>query len=213
MRSDATERQFTFIERARRAQILACATAALAERGYAGATLADIARRAGVSKGVVSYHFAGKDDLLDQLVADFYGRAGTSIAARVEAADTAADRVRGYLEANLAFVAEHADGVRAVLEIVANRRDADGALHFRPTGSDPLVDHLAGLLAELPGVGPKATHARNLAIVVRAAIDAAAGRLLTEPTFDPAAYTRDLVRLIETARLTETAGNSHDQHA
>lgn len=205
MRSEPGQREPTFTERARRTQLLACATSALADRGYGGATLADIARRAGVSKGVVSYHFAGKDDLLDQLVADFYARAGAAIGERVAAARNPADRVRGYLEANLAFVADRADEVRAVLEVVANRRDDDGALRFRPTGADPLVDHLAGLLSELPGVGHDGARARNLAVIVRAAIDAAAGRLLTDPGFDIADYTRDLVRLIE------TAGARHDR--
>ena len=51
----------TFTETARRAQILACAIGAIAESGYGRASLAEIARRAGVSKGVVSYYFTSKD--------------------------------------------------------------------------------------------------------------------------------------------------------
>jgi TetR/AcrR family fatty acid metabolism transcriptional regulator len=60
----------TFTETARRAQILRCAIEAIAESGYGRASLAEIARRAGVSKGVVSYYFASKDELLAQVVAD-----------------------------------------------------------------------------------------------------------------------------------------------
>ncbi|WP_279583347.1 TetR/AcrR family transcriptional regulator, partial [Fodinicola feengrottensis] len=62
----------TFIEQARRAQMVQCAVEEIAENGYPAASLAAIARRAGVSRGVISYHFADKDDLVEQVIADFY---------------------------------------------------------------------------------------------------------------------------------------------
>jgi AcrR family transcriptional regulator len=40
----------------------------LVERGYALATTADIARRAGVTRGALNHHFSGKDDLIAQSV-------------------------------------------------------------------------------------------------------------------------------------------------
>jgi len=48
---------------ASRAAILAAAHAAFAERGYTGATIRDIARRAGVTHGLVMMHFASKEQL------------------------------------------------------------------------------------------------------------------------------------------------------
>ena len=38
-----------------------------------------MARRAGVSKGVVTYHFPGKEDLLGEVVASLYRAAGEQI--------------------------------------------------------------------------------------------------------------------------------------
>jgi AcrR family transcriptional regulator len=55
---------------ARRAQIIAVAVDTIAELGYGQASLARIAERAGTSKGVICYHFAGKDELVRDLVAD-----------------------------------------------------------------------------------------------------------------------------------------------
>ncbi|MEV7908062.1 TetR family transcriptional regulator, partial [Streptomyces anulatus] len=46
----------SFIERARRAQIIASAIEVIAEHGFANASLARIAKHAGISKGVISYH-------------------------------------------------------------------------------------------------------------------------------------------------------------
>jgi AcrR family transcriptional regulator len=48
---------------AKRAAILQAARAAFAERGFAGATLRNIAERAGVTHGLVIRHFASKESL------------------------------------------------------------------------------------------------------------------------------------------------------
>ena len=45
---------------------MGCAIEVLAELGYAQTSFARIAERAGISKSVISYHFAGKDELLDR---------------------------------------------------------------------------------------------------------------------------------------------------
>ena len=50
-------RKMTFIEQARRQQIIEATIAAVAEEGYAGASLAKVAERAKISKSVVIYHF------------------------------------------------------------------------------------------------------------------------------------------------------------
>jgi TetR/AcrR family fatty acid metabolism transcriptional regulator len=53
--------------RPKRDVILDAATIVFAERGFAGAQVADVARRAGVAAGTVYLYFAGKDDLLISL--------------------------------------------------------------------------------------------------------------------------------------------------
>ena len=53
---------------ARRAQIAQCAAEAIAEVGYADASMAEIARRAGVAKSVVSYHFSDKAELMGEVL-------------------------------------------------------------------------------------------------------------------------------------------------
>ncbi len=48
--------------------MIECAINAIAELGYGRASLAEIAKRAGISKGVISYHFAGKSELMQQVI-------------------------------------------------------------------------------------------------------------------------------------------------
>lgn len=193
------DRAGTFTERARREQILACAVEAIAELGYGRASLAEIARRAGVSKGVVSYYFPGKDRLLEQVVADVHARAGAAIA-EATAGRTGTAALRGYLEANLGFLADHPAGIRAVTEIVMNLRGSDGAPRFTPTGADPVLAHLEEMLRDGQRAGEfRDFDARSMAVLLRGAIDTASGRLVTDPGFDLAAYTRELVSTAELA--------------
>lgn len=51
-----------------RARLVNATLDLLVERGYALATTADIAARAGVTRGALNHHFSGKDDLIVQSV-------------------------------------------------------------------------------------------------------------------------------------------------
>lgn len=172
----------------------------MSEVGYSGASLAEIARRAGVSKGVVLYYFEGKDDLLQQVVIDVYTRAGAAIEARLSTASTAGDKITGYLQANLQFVGTHTADVRAVVEIVTNARRPDGGLKFAPEGEDPVLAHFQQLLEDGQDAGEFGEFdAHNLAVIVRGAVDTASGRLIADPSFDLEAYTQELVTVVERA--------------
>jgi TetR/AcrR family transcriptional regulator, fatty acid metabolism regulator protein len=198
------ERRDTFTGRARRAQLLACAVDALVEVGYAQSSIAEIARRAGVSKGVVSYHFASKEELLTGVVADLYEEAGAQIGARVERAVTAEEALRGYLEANLGFITAHPRLIRAAAEVVVNLRRPDGTLMFRPGPEDPVVKHLQELLEAGQASGEfRRFEPAAMALLIRSAIDVASARLAVEPGFDIETYQRELITFVHLATRKE----------
>jgi AcrR family transcriptional regulator len=58
----------------RRADVVAAAVEVFAERGYDGASVREIAERAGMFKGNLTYYFAVKDDLLFEVVATLHDR-------------------------------------------------------------------------------------------------------------------------------------------
>ena len=63
------EPERTFIETARRAQIAAAAIDTIAEVGLCGGVPRSHRLSAsGISRGLIGYHFAGKDDLIKQVV-------------------------------------------------------------------------------------------------------------------------------------------------
>lgn len=62
--SPATPRKQSRLQR--RVQLIEATIEVLAERGYARATLSDVAGRAGLSHGLVNFHFQSKDLLLSE---------------------------------------------------------------------------------------------------------------------------------------------------
>src|SRR5580692_2855851 len=109
-----------FIENVPRRQIVAAAIDTIAEVGFAQASLARIAERIGVSKGVISYHFAGKADLIRQVVVEIIEASRAYIIPRVFAESTGPARLRAYIESNLAFMREHRNSMIAILDIARN---------------------------------------------------------------------------------------------
>ena len=74
-----------FIEEARRRQIIDTAIRLIAGRGISQASLAEIAREAGCSKGVISCHFRGKDELIEAILARLIREPAAFIKQRVDA--------------------------------------------------------------------------------------------------------------------------------
>src|SRR5579872_2728164 len=105
----------TFIETARRAQIVAAAIDTIAELGYGQASLARIAETAGTSKGVIIYHFGSKDDLIREIVAELSAKGRAYLGPRLEAEPTGAGMLRAYIESNMAFIRENRNHVLAII--------------------------------------------------------------------------------------------------
>lgn len=65
--------------------IFECAIVTLAEVGYSQASLGQIAKRAKISKGVVSYYFSNKEELLKEVIAKYYSKCRSTICPQIEA--------------------------------------------------------------------------------------------------------------------------------
>src|SRR3984957_3946300 len=114
MRSKHAGDNRSFVSSARRAQIVEAAIETVADVGYAKASLARIAVRLGISKGVISYHFAGKDELTAEIVSNVLQQARSYIQARIEAQTTGPEMLRVYIESNLEFIRDNPKELRAI---------------------------------------------------------------------------------------------------
>jgi betaine-aldehyde dehydrogenase len=90
------------IEDTRRRQLVEVTIDSLAELGYVGTTLAQIAARAGVSPGLVAHYFGDKDGLLDAAFRSLARRVGDHVRARLRQVSTPRGRIQAVIDANLA---------------------------------------------------------------------------------------------------------------
>src|ERR1700751_5819430 len=133
----------TFTETARRAQIMAAAIDTIAELGYGQASLGRIAEAAGTSKGVIIYHFGGKDELIKELLQELIARASEYMRPRIEAEQTGAGMLRAFIESHVA----------ATVEIALNARAADGSRIFGQRFNDAAIAAVTEMLAHFQGTG------------------------------------------------------------
>lgn len=94
----------TLIEEVRRKQIIDTAIEAIAHDGFAHTTIADIARRAGVSTGVITYHFKNKDEILEQCIRRLFDAPNTFVIEKVDRQHTYTTKLQTFIEANIEFM-------------------------------------------------------------------------------------------------------------
>ncbi len=90
------------LEETRRAQLIEVTIDSLADVGYVGTTLAQIARRAGVSPGLVAHYFGDKDGLLEAAFRTLARGIATRVRAALALAGTPRGRVQAVIDVNLA---------------------------------------------------------------------------------------------------------------
>jgi AcrR family transcriptional regulator len=184
----------TFIEEARRAQIIACAIEVLADFGYARTTLARIAKQAKISTGVISYHFGGKQQLIEAVVAEVARLATDLMLPRILAQPTPTEGLRAYLESNLEFMRLHRKPLLALIEIITHTPGEQSGPGPYAAQAEVAITDLEKLLEWGQQSGEfRDFDKRSMAIAIRGAVDAVPGRLIQNPDFDLDLLTRELV--------------------
>jgi len=199
VRTRRSDDRRTFTELARRAQIAGCAAEAIAEVGYADASMAEIARRAGVAKSVVSYHFSDRAELMGEVLRTAMATYATFMEPRLARAASASDKLRAYVVGTADYVVEQRSLHVAVIEIGLNATSADGR---------PLIATMP-LRAPDPSVedilrqGQRDGEFRDFDVqvvggVVRSALTLdMVLRQRNDPHIDLQAYAEELVRLFD----------------
>lgn len=190
------QKEPSFIERARREQIIAAAIGTLAAYGWGAASLALIAAHAGISKGVISYHFAGKDELMEAIVESVYRGIAERVIPKIEGlAPTAL--VRAHIKAVAADLVVHRDELLALGEIIANQRTADGARRWSIADNDALYKGLERTYRAGQAAGEfRDFDTRVVAVTVQAALDSMLSYYVAFPGIDLVAYADQLAEFV-----------------
>ncbi|AEG50416.1 regulatory protein TetR [Sphingobium chlorophenolicum L-1] len=97
-----------------RSRILQCAREAFAAHGFTAANVRDIARAAGTTHSMITYHFGSKDELWRESVRDMFALLQRTVInpAQAELGLSAEDRFRNLLRRYTRYSAEHPEHAR-----------------------------------------------------------------------------------------------------
>ncbi len=196
MRSEngqGSQKRRTFIEEARRAQIIDAAIDTIAENGFVNASLARIAKRAGISKGVISYHFAGKDELMHEVVLKVYTAIAEHVGPRIAEQTDALSALQAHITGVGAYVLDNRNRLMALSGIFMGARTAEGKPKYGYAENDPVYAGLEALFlwGQESGVF-RHFDRRVMAITVQSALDAAFGYWNAIPDHDLQSHIEEL---------------------
>ncbi|MBM7578549.1 TetR/AcrR family transcriptional regulator [Jeotgalibacillus terrae] len=158
---------------ARKEQIINAAIDALREYGYVNTSLSKIADKAKTSTGLLSYHFSGKEDLMNHTLLYLVEQEKAFIKEKVENEKTYTDQLMAFIDQGIAYRGIKRENTTALLEIVFNVRTPDNVPYFK--GEITPEDELNLLLEKILSEGQKAKEfnefdTKVVAMIIRGAV-------------------------------------------
>jgi AcrR family transcriptional regulator len=191
-------------ENARRTQIVDATVATVAEIGYSKTSFARIVERAGLSSTrLISYHFAGKADLMQATLGSIIDTMDSYLGSRTPQQVDRAGLLRTYIESEVAFLRAYPQHVRALIEIGTHARSDLDTPILGMLWHDLRFGRLERQLhqGQQEGVFGDFDTA-VMAMTIRQALDGVSLRLTESPELDVEAYGRELAGLFDRATRT-----------
>ncbi len=154
-------------DRGPREHLVATTLDCLAELGFSGTTLAEIADRAGLSSGLVAHHFGDKEGLLEAAFRALARRVYAETRSQLQRASTPRQRVQAIIDSNLAPVEFEPHTARAWLAFWAQVPHLAVLQRVQSAVQRRMLSNLRGALRSL--LGPN--EAVSLAAMIAAMID------------------------------------------
>ncbi|HEY4020919.1 MAG TPA: TetR/AcrR family transcriptional regulator [Pseudonocardiaceae bacterium] len=186
----------------RRREIIAATIDTIAALGYRATTFAKITERSGLSSTrLISYHFAGRDELMQAIVADVYGQLGAHIEERLAAASGPRAQLAAYIRAVVEFIAEHRVEMQAMTAIFLSFRDESGDSETYDNDDDQrVIGAVEQILRQGQHEGTfRAFDPFIVGSLVQRSVDGLPFLLETRPDLDLDAYAEELVETFDIA--------------
>ena len=189
----------SFIEEARKRQIVEAAIQVLAKEGYARASLSRIAGQAGISKSVITYHFAGKDEMFEAVFTHVAEAAGAYMTPFLEQAGDPAGQIAAYIRHQIAYMGGHRDELLAIGTLALNHVGASGAPDYIARSAQEEHAILTSLVADGQRAGTIRgdLDAQFAAGLISKAVEGGLSEWAWRPETDLSAYADQLIDLLE----------------
>ena len=192
----------SFIHAARRKQLVECAIEVIAEVGLARASTVRIARRAGVSRGVLTYHFRDRAELVEQVVQSVYDLGAEEVAPKIARASTPREMMLAFIGGSVELYAAYPTQLAALTEIYADARGADGVSRARHRRHSQEMSDLAQVLRAGQAQGEfRAFDVDVMCSTMRSALDGALAYIAGGGSVEP--YATELQAIFDAATAAE----------
>jgi AcrR family transcriptional regulator len=196
--------QRSFIEQARRAQIIEATIDVLAEQGQGNASFVRIAQHAGISPSLISYHFKNKEELWGEVLASIIVARVAYVTEHIARASTAAAKLRAALEADLIYMGTRPKLFAALVEVFFSMRNSKGRVAHLDDDDDGDLQTLIAIFQAGQQSGEfGAFDPIILAHILAGAKDRFLAQLLRRPDLDLEVFTQTLVGLALAATRKE----------
>lgn len=177
---------------------MAAAVEVLAAQGYTGATADAIARRAGVSKGLLWHYFADLDELFEMTARRTLTTLRAAAAAAIDLEAPAPDVIRSAVHAAAALRRTHGAERRAMREIILNLRTADGGPRLGHSDMDDLYASQEAIFrrGQQDGDFRETLDPRLLAVTYQGAVDSMLGYLDAYPDTDAGRHADNVAEIL-----------------
>ncbi|WP_116364834.1 TetR/AcrR family transcriptional regulator [Parahaliea mediterranea] len=184
--SNATRKRsekLTFIEESRRQQFLDIGVRLFRELGYEKASLARIAKEAGVSKGVVLYHFSSKAELGKAVLSRVLRGYSEFLWARVDIEQRAKAKLLQIPIASLEYVAAHREDYALYVDVIGCFGQLEEKREFVARVSQRTREMLVALIRQAQEEGEVGeVNAAAVADVIQGALDGLMELYAVDPT-------------------------------
>ena len=173
---------------ARRRQILDAAVATIAADGLAKASFSAIAERAGLSSvGLISYHFAGRDDLIGQIVADYYASITAHMQDRMAGISSPTAALEAYISGVIDYIGAYPAQMKALTEVFLQ-----GAMNHGRVEEDAATGPVEDILRAGQRTGEfRPFDAPIMAALIQRAVDGLPFLLSFRPELEPRSFAQN----------------------
>lgn len=140
--------QSSRVTKGRHQSILQTAMKLFGEKGYQGVSIEEIARTAGVSKGLVIYHFTSKENLLVQVLRQGTMALFEQLDTAIQDHETAKDKIRAAVEMYLSIASAGPALTRMAMIAVFEAAYSDSIRNLWLAFMEENLDRFAKLIEE-----------------------------------------------------------------
>ncbi|GLZ52610.1 TetR/AcrR family transcriptional regulator [Actinomycetospora sp. NBRC 106378] len=181
----------------RRTQILEATVATVATLGYDQASLARIAERAGVSKGLVSHYFGTREDLMAETATATVRTVREAIGAALDLTAPVPQVIRAAIHHAARLHLTHREALTALAQITGNLRSPDGTRRLSLADYEETYRAQEALFRRGQAEGSlRDLDPRLMAVTYQGAVDAMLGYAEAHPDTDLDHYADTLADLL-----------------